>query len=280
MKLGLIEAVWSGSPLEGRPGAELAKEIGFDSIDLVADPLDLDQEQLSRVVADAEAVGLPVSATVCVALGIADFNRSVQRFHVDRAKRHLDFAAGVGASNMLLVIGDYLWKKEVIAPGEQWETAVTNVREVATHAESLGLLVALELEPYEWAYVNSIDEMVRFLDAVGAEAMMANADLAHLWPMNIHPDELQKLTGRIAHAHISDCDGVVYENLPPGRGTAPLAAYYRALEKTGFDGTIALELEPPPHGVDVTEWVREGYERTKELMEKPVNAARRAGSTQ
>jgi sugar phosphate isomerase/epimerase len=144
---------------------------------------------------------------------------------------------------------------------------VTNVREVATHAESLGLEVALELEPYEWAYVNSVDEMVRFLDAVGAEAMMANADLAHLWPMNIEPEQLLKLTGRIAHAHISDCDGVVYENLPPGRGRAPLAAYYRALENTGFDGTIAVELEPPPDEVDVTEWVREGYQRTRELMD-------------
>jgi hypothetical protein len=30
------------------------------------------------------AVGLPVSATVCVALAIADFNRSVQRFNVER----------------------------------------------------------------------------------------------------------------------------------------------------------------------------------------------------
>jgi D-psicose/D-tagatose/L-ribulose 3-epimerase len=267
MKLGLIEAVWAGSPLEGWPGAELAKEIGFDSIDLVTDPLDLDEPQLSEAVCGVEAVGLPVSATVCVALGIADFNRSVQRFHVERAKRHLDFAAAVGASNMLLVIGDYLWKKEVIPPDEQWQTAVTNVREVATHAESIGLLVALELEPYEWAYVNSVDEMVRFLDAVGAEAMMANADLAHLWPMNIDPEELHKLAGRIAHAHISDCDGVVYENLPPGRGTAPLAAYYGALAKTGFDGTIAVELEPPPDRVDVVEWVREGYERTRELMD-------------
>jgi sugar phosphate isomerase/epimerase len=267
VKLGLIEAVWAGSPLEGRPGAELAKEIGFDSIDLVADPLDFDEDEFRRVVSEAQAVGLPVSATICVALGIADFNRSVQRFHVERVKRHLDFAAAVGASNMLLVIGDYLWKKEVIPPEEQWDTAVTNVREVATHAESLGLQVALELEPYDWAYVNSVEEMVRFLDAVGAEAMMANADLAHLWPMKIDPEELLKLTGRIAHAHISDCDGVVYENLPPGRGTAPLAAYYRALAETGFDGTIAVELEPPPDGIDVAEWVQEGYERTRELMD-------------
>lgn len=273
MRLGLIEAVWEGSALEGRAGVEAAREIGFDSVDLVTDPLDLSEAALEQAVTDVRSLPLPVSGTICVALGIADFNPSVQRFHTERAKRHLDFAARVGASNMLLVIGDYLWKKEVIPPEEQWAAAVANVREVARHAQSLGLEVALELEPYEWAYVNSIGEMVRFLDAVDSEAMKANADLAHLWPMDIHADELGQLDGRITHAHISDCDGVVYRNLPPGQGTAPLADYYDALVETGFDATISLELEPPPAGVDPLDWVREGYERTRELMS--ATAARR-----
>ena len=57
---------------------------------------------------------------------------------------------------------------------------VANLREIALHAESLGLEIALELEPYEWAYVNSVDEMVRLLDDVDVPAMKANADLAHL----------------------------------------------------------------------------------------------------
>ena len=267
MRLGLLEAVWDGSGLEGRAGAQAAQEIGFESVDLITDPLDLSGAELEQAVADAKALPVPVSGGVCVALGIADFNPSVQRFHTERAKRHLDFAAAVGASNMLLVIGDYLWKKEVIPPEEQWETAVSNVRNVAQHAESLGLEIALELEPYEWAYVNSIGEMVRFLDAVGVDAMMANADLAHLWPMEIAPEELGELTGRIAHAHISDCDGIVYRNLPPGQGTAPLAESVAALVATGFDGTMSLELESPPEGIEAIDWVREGYERTRELMD-------------
>ena len=267
MQLGLIEAVWEGSALKGSQGVEFASDLGFESVDLVTDPLDLSEAQLDEAVAAAKALPLPVSATICVALGIADFNPSVQRFHTERAQRHLDFAARVGASNMLLVIGDYLWKKEVIPPDEQWAAAVANVREVARHAESLGLEVALELEPYKWAYVNSVDEMVRFLDAVGVDAMMANADLAHLWPMKIAPEELSKLSGRIAHAHISDCDGVVYRNLPPGEGTAPLAAYFDVLAATGFDRTISLELEPAPDGVDAMAWVRQGYERTRGLMD-------------
>lgn len=266
MHTGLIEAVWDGSGLEGRAGVEVAKKIGYESVDLVTDPLDHTEEELDQIKADTEAAGLPVAATICVSLGIGDFNPSIQRFHVDRAQQHLDFAARVGASNMLMVMGDYLWKKEVIPPDEQWDSLVGNMRQIAQYAESLGVEIALELEPYEWAYVNSIDEMVRFLDAVGVDAMMANADLAHLWPMKIAPEELEKLSGRIAHAHISDCDGIVYRNFPPGEKTAPLQEYCDALAATGFDGTLAVELEPAPDGRDPIEWVTTGYERTRELM--------------
>ncbi len=35
---------------------------------------------------------MPVVATVCCALGIADFNRPVRRFHVERFKRYLELA--------------------------------------------------------------------------------------------------------------------------------------------------------------------------------------------
>jgi D-psicose/D-tagatose/L-ribulose 3-epimerase len=269
MRVGLIEAVWEGTDHWDPPaaGADVAKEIGYESVDLVTDPLDLTEAELDAAVEAATSGPLPVAAGICVALGITDFNPSVRRFHTERALRHVDFAARVGASNMLMVIGDYIWKKEVIPPEEQWGWAVENVRAVASHAESLGLEIALELEVYEYSYVNTIDEMVRFLDEVGVDAMKANVDLNHLWPRKIDPGEIGKLTGRIAHAHISDCDGVVYENWPPGRKNAPLGEYMDALVATGFDATMAVELMPAPDGEEPVAWVREGYEKTVELIE-------------
>ncbi len=277
MRIGVIEAVWEGTQFEGRAGFELAKQIGFEAIDLARDPLDSSEAELSKVAGELATVGLPVVSVVCVALGVADYNPSVQRFHVERAKRHVELAANVGAKNVLLVIGDYVWRGEVIPRDDQWGIAVRNVRAIATHAEQHGVELALELEPFEYAFVNSIPEMVRFLDEVDVGALKANADLAHLWPMGIAADELSHLTGRIAHAHICDCDGTVYRNLPPGDGTAPLEDYLRALVQTGFDGTIAVELEPPPEGREVEEWLREGYQRTVELMD--LVGAGRVGAT-
>src|SRR3954468_15452538 len=112
MRVGLIEAVWEGTEYWGTPGAEAAKEIGYQSVDLITDPLDLDDAGLDTAVAAAKAGPLPVAAGICVSLGITDFNPSVRRFHTERALAHVDFAANVGATNMLMVIGDYIWKKE------------------------------------------------------------------------------------------------------------------------------------------------------------------------
>jgi sugar phosphate isomerase/epimerase len=277
MRIGVIEAVWEGTPYWGRSGFELAKEIGFESIDLARDPLDATPQELSKVAGELAAVGLPAVSVVCVALGVADYNPSVQRFHVDRAKRHVELAADVGAENVLLVIGDYVWRGEVIPRDEQWGMAVRNVRAIAEHAAAHGVEVVLELEPFQYAYVNSVDEMVRFLDDVGVDALKANGDVNHLWPMNIAPEELSKWAGRIGHGHISDCDQDVYRNLPPGEGSAPLEEYLRVLVETGFDGTLSLELEPPPEGRELEEWLRTGFERTVELLDL-VGAGRvRAG---
>jgi len=42
MKLGLISSAWLGSPVGTAEGIRLTKEIGFDTIDIFADPMEID----------------------------------------------------------------------------------------------------------------------------------------------------------------------------------------------------------------------------------------------
>lgn len=269
MEIALVDAVWEGTPYEGRGGLERAKEIGFDAVDVAFDPVGRPAEDVEGLLDDLRAVGLPVRSAICVSLGIGgDYNPSVQRFHVERAKAHLNLAARLEAGNLLFVIGEYIWQNEIIPASDQWSTAVVNVREVAEHAESLGVELALEMEHWRYAFLNSIPRLIDFMDEVGVEACKANLDLNHLWAMKVEPAEIAGLIGRISHAHISDCHGEVYENLPPGRGTAPLREYLSALVDTGFDGALSLELAPAPAGEDIVDWVREGYRETVVLMQE------------
>jgi sugar phosphate isomerase/epimerase len=200
------------------------------------------------------------------ALGIADFAGVVRRFHIDRAKRFLDFGAELDSRNLLLVLGEYLWQQEVISPADQWSWAVEGVREIAGHAASMGREIAIELEPFHLSMVNSVPKMLKLLDDVGHPAVQANVDVSHLALVHADPSEILRLRGRIAHVHFSDCDGKKHGDLPPGRGVVDFPPYLRALRAAGFDGTVSIELEYSPEPEKIVQWVTEAYRETDRLM--------------
>src|SRR5207249_1704760 len=223
MKLGLINSAWVQSGRGTAYGIRMTKEIGFDTIDVFADPLDLDAKERRLIRRECEQVDLPVVSVACVAVGLIDFNPSVQRFHVHRCEKYLDLVYEFEAKNLLLVLGEYIWEQQVIPPKEQWEIAVKNLRELGKYAEGLGVQIALELEPFKLSLLNSVDSMVRFIDDVNHPAVRANIDISHLELAKVKPEELRRLKGKAIHVHLSDCDGKVHGDLPPGRGVMNFA---------------------------------------------------------
>jgi sugar phosphate isomerase/epimerase len=266
MKLGLINSAWAQAGRDTAFGIRMTREIGFDTIDVFADPLDLDVKERRLIKRECDRVGLPIISIACVGVGLIDFNPSVQRFHLERCRRYLDLAYEYEARNLLLVLGEYIWERQVIAPQEQWQTGVRNVRELGKYAADLGLQIALELEPFKLSLVNNVDGMVRFLEDVGHPAVKANIDVSHLLLSGTAPEELRRLRGRAIHVHISDCDGKVHGDLPPGRGVVPFAPYLREIKALDMDGAISIELEYSPQPEKIVDWVREAYQATDRLL--------------
>jgi D-psicose/D-tagatose/L-ribulose 3-epimerase len=266
MKLGLINSAWVGTHVDTARGIELTKQIGFDSIDIFADPLEIPSKEWRSIRENCTRNELPVVSVVCCALGIADFNKPVRDFHIRRAERYLDFGYDLKAKNLLLVLGEYIWNQEVIAPADQWKWAVESVQSLGRYAEDLGLEIAIELEPFRLSIVNTIDKMDRYLRDVGDPRVKANIDISHLLLARNEASEIEKLKGRIAHVHLSDCDGKKHGDLPPGRGVVNFPPYLEALARTGFDGTISIELEYSPEPGKIVDWVREAYVSTDKLM--------------
>ena len=137
MELGLINSAWAQAGRDTAYGIQMTKEIGFDSIDIFTDPLDIDIKERRLIKRECDRAGLPIVSICCVAVGLIDFNPSVQRFHMDRCRSYLDLCYEYEAKNLLLVIGEYIWQQEVIPPEEQWKTGVKNVRELGDHAANL-----------------------------------------------------------------------------------------------------------------------------------------------
>jgi sugar phosphate isomerase/epimerase len=266
MQLGLINSAWLGTHIGTDRGIALTREIGFDTIDIFADPLEITARERRLIRDTCERHSLPVRSVVGCALGIADFNAPVRRFHVDRAKAYLDFGYELRAANFLIVAGEYIWEQQVIRPEDQWKWAVEGLQEVGGHATELGLEVAVEIEPFRLSIVNNIEKMVRLLNDVGSDAVKANVDVSHLLLAGDSPEQIRKLGGRIAHVHLSDCNGKVHGDLPPGRGCVPFDGYLQALHEAGFDGSVSIELEYSPEPEKIVDWVTEAYKAADALM--------------
>ena len=106
MRLGLINSAFAQAGKGTRYGLEQTKRLGFDSVDLLADPLDMTAAERRLIADTCRELDLPIVSLCCVALGLIDFSPPVRRFHLDRCRAHLDLAAAYGCRNLLLVLGE------------------------------------------------------------------------------------------------------------------------------------------------------------------------------
>jgi sugar phosphate isomerase/epimerase len=268
LELGMISSTWIGTKVGLEDGIRKARQIGFDTYDVFEDPLDIDDETRRLIKETADEVGLPIRSVVCVAFGIVDFNPSVRKFTLDRIKAYVDQGAYLGARNVLLVVGEYYWDCEVIPKDAIWELAKEMVKEAGEYAQSKGLEIVLELEPFEAALLKDVDELVRFVREIDHPAVRANADISHLHLSNASFDDVAKLKGLIGHIHLSDCDGKVHGDLPAGHGVTPIKEYLQAIVDTGYDGTVSIELEYSPDPDKIVEWAQEAYDGTARIMDE------------
>ncbi len=269
MKLGLINSAWVQAAQSTAFGLRKTKAMGFDSIDIFVDPLEIDVKERRLIKDQCDELGLPIVSLPCVAVGLIDFNASVRAFHVDRVRAYLDLAYEYQAKNVLLVIGEYIWNREVIPPAEQWGLGTDAVRLLGRLAADLNLEIVLELEPFPLSLINDVDTMVRFLDDVGLPNVLANIDISHLVLSQVPAEQILRLKGRVGHVHLSDCDGKVHGDLPPGRGVVPFEPYLAEIKRLDLGSrTVSIELEYAPEPDRIVEWVEEAYRETDKLMSK------------
>ena len=267
--LGLIDSAWFGSEYEGQPGRLQTRRIGYDSMDIFVgfDPGLMTAAEREAYVNSVQSVGLPVISLVCTCLGLNDFNSAIRNYHIERAKKVVELAAAFPTvKNLCFVPGEYMFQQKLLRPSLEWGLVVDATRQVGKHAADGGLELAIELLPFEFAFVKSLDTMERFLDATALENVKATVDVSHMWLMRIPPEEIGRLRGRIAHVHISDCDGVNHGDLPPGRGNTAIGDYLAAIRDAGFVGTASVELEFPPDPNGMLAWVEEAYGTSLKLL--------------
>lgn len=268
MKLGIINSAFGQAGVDTKTGLEHIARIGFDSVDIFTEAMSIEQDEIDLIKRTCDDNSLPVVSTVVVSAGLIDFNDPVRDYHVERSNRFVDLGQSFGSNNLLLVLGEYIWQREVIPPEAQWEWGVEGVRKIGEYAGERGMEIALELEPFRLSLLNSVPRMAQFIDDCGLPNVKANIDVSHLVLADTPPDSLELLRGKATHVHISDCDGKVHGDLPPGRGVVKFAPYLQAIKELDFEGAVSLELEYSPDPDKIVEWVEEAYNATDSLMQQ------------
>jgi sugar phosphate isomerase/epimerase len=267
MKLGIINSAFEQVGIDTATGLKHIARIGFDTVDIFTEAMGISRKETALVARTSEKLGLPIVSLPVVAVGLIDFNEPVREFHVERCKLFIDLAQTWGAKNILLVLGEYIWQREVIPPAAQWQWGIETCRRLGDYAAKKKIDIALELEPFRLSLLNNVPEMSRFIDECNHPRVKANIDVSHLVLSDTSPGELKQLKGKAIHVHISDCDGKVHGDLPPGRGVVKFAPYLQAIKELSIDGVIAIELEYAPDPSKILEWVEEAYRETARLMD-------------
>ena len=267
MKLGIINSAFGQAGVDTATGLRHIARIGFDTVDIFTEAMTISKKEKLLIARTCDKANLPIVSLPVVATGLIDFNDPVRDFHVERCKRFVDLAAELGAKNILLVLGEYIWQREVIPPAEQWKWGIETCREIGDYAGKRNVDIALELEPFRLSLLHNVDEMLRFVNDCRHPRVRANIDVSHLVLSDTSPLDLQKLKGKAIHVHLSDCDGKVHGDLPPGRGIVKFEPYLQAIKELKIDGVVSIELEYAPDPKRIVEWVQEAYTQTDRLMQ-------------
>ncbi|MBW7882074.1 MAG: TIM barrel protein, partial [Caldilineaceae bacterium] len=128
---------------------------------------------------------------------------------------------------------------------QNWEDYVAVIRSCCDICEDAGVRYALE--PHPFRYMANAASMLRLIEHVQSDALGMNFDPSHLFPMGEIPHAvIYQLGDRIFHCHFSDNDGTTNAHWRPGKGKIDWTAVMRALQETGFNGVISIELEDVP----------------------------------
>ncbi|HKQ39628.1 MAG TPA: sugar phosphate isomerase/epimerase [Verrucomicrobiae bacterium] len=267
MRLGIINSAFQQVGIDTATGLKHISRIGFDTVDVFTEAMTIPKTEVALVDRTTQKLNLPVISLPVVAVGLIDFNEPVREFHIERCKKFIDLALAWQAKNILLVLGEYIWQREVIPPAAQWQWGLETCRRLGDYADKRGIDIALELEPFRLSLLNNVDAMARFVGECNHPRVRANIDISHLVLSDSSPAELKKLKGKAIHVHLSDCDGKVHGDLPPGRGVVKFLPYLQAIKELKIEGVVSIELEYSPQPEKIIEWVEEAYRETAKLMD-------------
>jgi sugar phosphate isomerase/epimerase len=199
--------------------------------------------------------------------------RTIRREHT---KRSLHLAHDLGAPHITTEPGGPLF------PGQTWAAAADifydELMPCIEVAESI--CIPLLIEPEPGLLLERFDEYLRFIERIDSNMVGLNFDVGHAYCVNEDPPNwVAKMATHTRHYHLEDIAATrVHQHLVPGRGAIDFAATLAAIDETGYDGWLTVELYPYLDDPDAA--AREAKTYLEPLLAKLKQPNRKRGNSE
>ena len=270
MKLGMLTGLWYvASKATVFEALERAAALGFRTVDLHgvfhAGPAHLSGDDRRRVRADLDRLGLEARNYVLHPRhNIPNASPAEVQEDLTYLQQGIDCATRWEVRQLMLNAGQ--WHAST-GRAEAWRRAVAFLQAVCEYAETRGVYVLQEPEPYVWFLVDDLAAALEMQADVGRPNFGLLADLGHMGLAREGVQALEPTAGTILHAHLSEHLAHQHTNQIIGTGSMPLGELLAGLKKLdldslvrkqGFDElTVSFELGAPGDQIaDPDDWVR------------------------
>jgi D-psicose/D-tagatose/L-ribulose 3-epimerase len=240
MRLGVHALVWVGgwSPEDCRRAVSATAEAGYDLIEIpLLDPDRVDVAD-TRAVLDEYGISAACSLGLSPETDVSSDDATTVAAGRDLLGRALDVTKGIGADYLAGVLHGALAAYKSPPSAEGRANAAAAIRELCDGAAEAGITVGLEaVNRYENNMINTAEQAMSFIGDVGADNLVVHLDAYH---MNIEErdfDDAFSLCGdRLGYVHVGESHRGAL-----GTGMIDWPAFFAALDRTGYDGTITFE---------------------------------------
>jgi D-psicose/D-tagatose/L-ribulose 3-epimerase len=269
MKLGVHAALWMRTWSDDvAPLVQEAGALGYEAVELSLLGGEPDARRRVRDVAREAGVELTCTTGLGPATDVGGDEPEVRAAGRAALAEAVRATAQFGAGRLSGVLYGAWGRADPGRREDRWAWAVEALAETAPLAHDEGIVLGIEaINRYETDLVNTADQALAMVDAVGAPNVGVLLDAYH---MNIEEKDpaaaIRRCGSRLVHLHVAGRDRGV-----PDRDDLERHGLREALHEIGYDGCVTCEMfvqAGQPVSPDLTVW--------RAIEPDPGDAARRA----
>ena len=255
MKKGIN--IWSFPPASIRESLNLAKDAGFEGVELALNEsgeisLSSSEKELLEIKKAADDLNLSLyslSCSMCWDYRLSDDDKNIREKAKDIIKKQIETAKILGADTVLVIPGVvnacFSNPEKKVAYDVVYDRALEEINSLKDYAEKMQINIGLE---NVWnKFLLSPMEMRDFIDKIGSEYVGSYLDIGNTLYCSYPEDWVRILGKRIKKVHFKDYRldaGGLHGFVDLLAGDVNYPEVVSALSEIGYDGWVSAEMIP------------------------------------